>query len=138
MFAFLLGSKKKSYKINFEDMQHIINNDKFLMINTMGATEQNCLIKGTIPIDEEVDLINKYMNTGNINIVIYGKNTNDSSVQIKYDQLISLGFSDIYIYVGGMFEWLCLQDIYGKKTFPTTTEELDIIKYRPPKLLKTN
>ena len=38
-----------------------------------------------------------------------------------------LGFINIYVYPGGMFEWLCLQDIYGSEHFPTTTEETDIL-----------
>ena len=29
-----------------------------------------------------------------------------------------------------MFEWLLLQDIYGDDEFPTTTKELDILKYK--------
>ena len=48
----------------------------------------------------------------------------------KYEQLIGLGFTNIYIYPGGLFEWLCLQDIYSKDEFPTTREELDILKFK--------
>ena len=29
-----------------------------------------------------------------------------------------------------MFEWLLLQDIYGNELFPTTSKELDILKYK--------
>ena len=36
-----------------------------------------------------------------------------------------------------MFEWLCLQDIYGDELFPTTSRELDIYKYRPNSNLET-
>ena len=53
----------------------------------------------------------------------------------KYSQLSSLGFYNIYIYAGGIFEWLMLQDIYGKPEFPTTKNELDILKFKPRKLL---
>ena len=48
----------------------------------------------------------------------------------KYDQLIGLGFVNIFIYPGGLFEWLMLQDIYGNEIFPTTKKELDILKYK--------
>ena len=65
-------------------------------------------------------------------IIIYGKNNNDETVIKKYNQLIKLGFINVYIYLGGLFEWLLLQDIYGKDEFPTTSEELDILKYRSP------
>ena len=43
---------------------------------------------------------------------------------------MELGFTNIYIYAGGLFEWLCLQDIYGSSSFPTTKKELDILKYK--------
>jgi hypothetical protein len=38
------------------------------------------------------------------------------------------------MYLGGMFEWMLLQDIYGKEDFPTTEEELDILKFKPKKV----
>ena len=41
---------------------------------------------------------------------------------------------NIYIYCGGLFEWVLLQDIYGEEEFPTTKKELDIIKYKPNKV----
>ena len=56
-----------------------------------------------------------------IKIIIYGKNCNDEKIYIKYQQLISLGFYNVFIYVGGLFEWLLLQDIYGSDEFPTTS-----------------
>ena len=34
-----------------------------------------------------------------------------------------------------MFEWLLLQDIYGTELFPTTTKEVDLLKYKPCRLL---
>jgi hypothetical protein len=64
-------------------------------------------------------------------IIVYGKNTNDDSAEKKYKQLIRLGFADLYLYSGGMFEWMLLQDIYGKEEFPTTAKVLDILKYKP-------
>ena len=68
------------------------------------------------------------------NIIIYGKNANDNKSLEKYQQFISLGFINVYLYCGGLFEWLLLQDIYGEDEFPTTKKELDIIKYKPRKL----
>jgi len=40
-----------------------------------------------------------------------------------------LGFLNIYVYLGGIFEWLLLQDIYGDEEFPTTSKIIDILKY---------
>jgi hypothetical protein len=34
-----------------------------------------------------------------------------------------------------MFEWLLLQDIYGKELFPTTKKELDLLRYKSNQLL---
>jgi len=42
-----------------------------------------------------------------------------------------LGFTNVYVYPGGIFEWLLLQDIYGENEFPTTKIEIDILKFKP-------
>jgi hypothetical protein len=70
-----------------------------------------------------------------VKIIIYGRNCNDEKIYTKYNQLISLGFYNVYIYTGGLFEWLMLQDIYGDKEFPTTKKELDLLKYKQNKVL---
>ena len=70
-----------------------------------------------------------------MNIIVYGKNSNDKTIYNKINQLIELGFFNIYLYIGGMFEWMLLQDIYGNELFPTTTNELDIIQFSPKKKL---
>jgi hypothetical protein len=63
-------------------------------------------------------------------LVIYGKNANDPTVDKKVKQLLGLGFVHIYVYPGGLFEWLLLQDVYGSDEFPTTKQVLDILKFR--------
>ncbi len=57
-------------------------------------------------------------------------NSSDDSVVKKYNQLYKLGFKNVYIYIGGLFEWLLLQDIYGEEEFPTTNKILDILQYK--------
>jgi hypothetical protein len=53
-------------------------------------------------------------------IIIYGRNCHEYEKLVKKQkQLASLGFKNVYIYLGGMFEWLLLQDVYGTKEFPT-------------------
>ena len=44
---------------------------------------------------------------------------------------------NVYVYPGGLFEWLLLQDIYGEDNFPTTLKELDILKYKPLSVFNT-
>ena len=34
-----------------------------------------------------------------------------------------------------MFEWLLLQYIYNNTDFPTTKKELDVLKFKPNKVL---
>lgn len=133
-----MGNSQSSQKINYEDVQYVIkNSENHILINTLNDVEQECLIHNTVNIHKEVELINKLMRHGNkeIKILIYGRNCNDEKVYIKYNQLCSLGFYNVYIYMGGLFEWLMLQDIYGTDEFPTTKKELDILKYKPNKVL---
>ena len=133
-----MGNSQSIQKINYEDIQYIIKNPEgVVLINVLGVTEQDCLIPSTISINKEIELINECIKSHhkNIKIVIYGRNCNDEKMYEKYSQLSSLGFYNIYIYAGGIFEWLMLQDIYGKHEFPTTKNELDILKFKPRKLL---
>lgn len=67
--------------------------------------------------------------------MVYGKNCNDEKIYEKEEQLRKLGFSNTFIYTGGLFEWLMLQDIYGNSEFPTTSYDLDILKYKPNKII---
>ena len=133
-----MGNKISSLiKINYEDIQYSIkNNEQHILINTLDITEQDCLIINTITINKEEKLINTLIhnNNKNVKIIIYGKNCNDDKIYNKYNQLISLGFHNVYIYVGGLFEWLMLQDIYGDKEFVTTKKEFDILKFKPNKV----
>ena len=132
-----MGNTQSIKKINFEDMQTVIKNPEvYLIINTLSPSDQQCLIVNTTIASEEEELINKFMKENkNIRIIVYGKNCNDDSVQKKYQQLLSLGFYNVFVYSGGMFEWLLMQDIYGKDLFPTTKKEVDLLKYKPNQLL---
>ena len=127
-----------SIKISYEDVQYLIkNSETHLLINTLAENEQHCLIKNTMDYKREEELINKLLNNSNkeIKIIIYGRNCNDDKLHFKYNQLTTLGFCNVYVYTGGLFEWLLLQDIYGENEFPTTKKEIDILKYKPRKLL---
>ena len=118
-------------KINFEDIQIHLHDNNYLIINTLNTIKQECLIEGTLQSNEEEFKINELIKKNkDINIIIYGENCNDDNVDKKYNQLLSLGFTNIYIYKGGLFEWLLLQDIYGDDEFPTTTNIIDILKYK--------
>jgi hypothetical protein len=131
-----MGNASSHFKLNFEDVQYAIKNN-YTIINTLNQTENNCLIKNTINCGCEEDIINELIDNGKMttHIVIYGKNANDDSIIKKREQMAKLGFINIYIYSGGLFEWLCLQDIYGEEQFPTNIYERDILKYKPVNVL---
>jgi|UniRef100_A0A6C0AQA4 hypothetical protein len=133
-----MGNSQSIRKVNYEDIQYVIKNSEIhITINTLTQEEQDCLLPNTLNINKEEGIINQLIIKGNkhVKIIIYGKNCNDEKVYIKYNQLTSLGFYNVYIYPGGLFEWLLLQDIYGSSDFPTTKKELDILRYKPNKIL---
>lgn len=137
------------WHVNFEDLQSIINSissnnvrnkhSKYVLINTLSSEFQKCVIDGTLPATDEERRINDIIsgsdgNGESVTIVVYGKNATDASVYKKYEQLIKHGITNVRIYVGGMFEWLLLQDIYGQELFPTAGAcgvNLDLLAYRP-------
>ena len=127
-----MGNISSIPKINFEDMQLAIKeNDKYLIINVMENNMQQCLIEKTVSYNIEETVINELIEKKkkDINIIIYGKNSNDEKIFTKYKELRNLGFTNVYIYIGGMFMWLLLQDIYGDDMFPTTNKCIDLLKY---------
>ena len=134
-----MGNKMNVQKVNFEDIQQIcqhktIQQNRVIMINTLSNNEQNCLINGTIEADKEEDIINSLVKNTSVKFIIYGKNANDMKKTIEqYQKLLNFGFSEkqLFIYPGGLFEWLLLQDIYGSELFPTTSIEIDHLKYKP-------
>lgn len=119
-------------KLNYEDINFLIKRNDCIIINTLPVNMQECLIVNTTNINEEESKINDCLKKKNKNnyIVIYGKNSSDETIYKKYYQLTELGFTNVNLYLGGMFEWLLLQDIYGAEEFVTTKKELDILKYK--------
>lgn len=129
-------STQKIY-IGFEDVKYAVSNKQnYIIINTLSVMNQECLISGTLPSSAEEGVINSMIESSNYaTIILYGKNSADETVITKKNQLKNLGFSHVYIYGGGLFEWLLLQDIYGLAEFPTTTKCKDILKFRPESIM---
>ncbi len=128
-----MGSALSCQNIHFEELSELINNNsnEIVIINTLPISEQNCLIQNTLNANIETDTINKLLRQDKTKkLIIYGKNYRDATIHKKYKQLTILGFKNVFIYIGGMFEWLCLQDIYGNTLFRTTGNEVDILKYK--------
>jgi hypothetical protein len=128
-------------KVSYEDIQMVVYRNTHiphstLIINTLPPSLQHCLIKTTVDIKYEEQIVNT-MNHKNrdIMIIVYGKNSNDITILHKYEQLVKLGFTNVHIYTGGIFEWMLLYEIYGKEHFKITRYEIDILRYRPKSVL---
>jgi hypothetical protein len=118
----------------FDTIQHkIMCNYDFVLINTLPESEQGCLIKNTIPANKETEFMNSLLNKDKKKeIIVYGRNHRDLKVTEKYNQLKKLGFTNVYIYFGGLFEWLLLHIVYKEFNFPIdgTFHEKDLLQYK--------
>ncbi len=130
-------------KVSYEDLQMVVYRNMHvqhstLIINTLPESLQHCLIKTTLDIRFEERIVNAFIHKKpDIMIIVYGKNSNDITILHKYEQLVKLGFTNVHIYTGGIFEWLLLYEIYGKDLFKITKYEIDILRYRPKSVLLT-
>ena len=135
-------------EIGFDDILQYLEDKKnnkesmILLINTLPITEQDYLIINTVPCHNEESLINDIIKQSReiyYTIIIYGKNVLDETTNKKYKQLNNLGFHNVFIYSGGLFEWGLLQDIYGIDHFQTTMHsKRDLLYYSPNKIIPNN
>lgn len=141
MFQGLPFFKCEYKKIGFEDLQYVIKYQQdYVIINTLPMTEQECLVKHTLSYSAEEKLLNELIAQYKFKacrLIVYGRNSADESAEKKCKQLIDLGFSDVYLYSGGLFEWLLLQDVYGKDEFPTTSRMLDLLRFKPGRVISS-
>ena len=73
-------------KVSFEDIIDTVfqNRNSCLLVNTLPITDQECLISHTIPASAEESTINTTMSQNkDLPIILYGRNTSDTSVLIK-------------------------------------------------------
>jgi hypothetical protein len=124
-----MGQSSSYPRCSFQYIQQ--KKGEYILINTLPLNKQHYLIRGTLPGLEESDKINEclYKNK-KMEIIIYGLDHQDISVYKKYAQLKSLGFTNINIYMGGLFEWALLQEVYGSNftTFGTISDPMDVYK----------
>lgn len=130
-FGFFLGAGSTGNiipKVGFDDILYWIKQPKsiseyFILINTMPPIDQDFLIRSTVSYQVEESRINEILDDfrkdlNQYTIIVYGRNSVDDTVDKKYHQLIKLGFRNVYVYYGGMFEWIMLQDVFGEDYFP--------------------
>lgn len=125
--------KRKHYKFGFNDVQQAIRKQNALLINTLPPDQQDCLIEGSVNAIQEVERLNDFLEEEMYDetLIVYGLNHTDESVERKQKQLQSLGFRRVFVYLGGMFEWLLLQEIYGLAEFSTTSVQKDLLRFTP-------
>ena len=127
-----MGNSKSTCLVNYEKVQQA-RITRFLLIHTMEENEKT-LIQGSLTAEMELKSINELMskNEFDTSIIIYGRNDHDyDNLMTKQKQLKSLGFRNVFIYLGGMFEWLLLQDVFGANLFPTTVAKVDLLRFAP-------
>ncbi len=122
-----------SYPIcSFQELQERQKNkgrNDFILLNTLPLSKQQYLIQGTIPGADESKQVNDYLyKNKQIPIILYGLDCRDNTVISKFAQLKTLGFINVSIYRGGLFEWALLQEVYGSnfKTEGTLTDPMDV------------
>lgn len=126
-----MGNSQSIQKINFEYMQDEIKNNTSYIISTLPDDCQECLIQGTLTPSREVEILNSNLKTNKeLKLIIYAMNACDESLATKCRQLLKLGYTNLHVYAGGLFEWLLLQDIYGDELFPTSSLCQDHLKYK--------
>ena len=97
-----MGNIPSGIKINYEVIQSAITNKQgeYILINVLPEHEQNCLIKTTVKAKCEEELINRLVKTNKKQkIIIYGRNCNDDKLIKKYNQLSSMGFKNLFVYI---------------------------------------
>jgi len=120
--------------IAFDDVKYAQERpDNFVIINTLPMNQQDCVISGTLEVEKETVVMEALLvNAREKPIVVYGRNDTDVSVETKAQQLKKLGFRHIFIYRGGLFEWLMLRDIYGVENFRIDGNgKGDILDFQP-------
>jgi hypothetical protein len=124
-----MGQTSSNPKYSFREVQQ--KKGEFILMNTLPLNQQSYLIKGTLPALEESQRINEYLQKNKkVPIIIYGLDHQDVSVGKKFIQLKTLGFENVFVYMGGIFEWALLQEIYGSN-FPsegTISDPLELYK----------
>ncbi len=116
--------QSKTYKntiLNFDDMKQAIYRG-YTICHIMEEADEGTIIKNTLSVKDEIKKINDFLQNDQLDgmIVLYGRNYTDiDKLAQRQKQLNSLGFMRVFIYVGGLYEWVLLQNVYGDKLFPT-------------------
>ncbi len=102
------------------------------LINTLPPHDQRCRIAGTLSVEAEIAAVNGCRARDAQLVVVYGRHSTDLSARAKREQLLGLGFVHVEVYVGGLFEWLMLREVFGAEEFPVDgTPPDDLLAFAP-------
>lgn len=113
-----MGISVSLEKVSSLDIKYIQQErmNEFYIITTLKQTSLHAipLIAGTLEPNDEERIINDLIKNKEFDkgIVIYGANSCDVKVIEKYKQILKLGFTNVFVYIGGLFEWLLLVEAY--------------------------
>ena len=135
-------------RVGFHDVLHVTSRiargDSYtILLNTLPSNQQQYLIRGTIACEREETYMNELIKGGatsldKYTVILYGKHGTDETPVGKRTQLMNLGFTRVYVYAGGLFEWALLQEVYGVEHFPTQgTPPRDLLHYAAPQRLSS-
>lgn len=109
-----------------------------ILISTLPEDTQGCLIPQTVACHDEERWINDVLERkkqGLYTVIVYGANHLDATVDRKCAQMRTMGFRSVHAYLGGMFEWLLLHEVFGEENFPVAQPSRsgvpDILAFRP-------
>jgi len=131
--------------VGFYDVLHLVGRIRSgdalaILLNTLPSNQQSFLVSGTIACEKEEAYMNEIIGgpvpLSKYAVVVYGKHGTDETPHRKRRQLLNLGFVDVYVYAGGVFEWALLQEVYGADHFPSLgTPPRDFLYFASPSLL---
>ena len=115
-------------EIGVTDFIKLIRTDRVLLFNGLKKQYHSCVIPGTIPYSDMRKVI-KNMSVEHIPVVYCANYSCNASHKFAEKKLGHL--ETVYIYSGGVFEWLLLQKKYGKKKYPTSGDcDIENMKHR--------
>jgi rhodanese-related sulfurtransferase len=115
-------------QIGVTDFKKLLGTGRVLLFNALKKDYHSCVIPGTIPYTVMKKVI-KNMKEEDI-VVVYCANYS-CNLSHKFAEKKLGHLETVYIYSGGVFEWLLLQKKYGKKKYPSSEDcDIDNMQHR--------
>lgn len=115
-------------EIGSTDFIKLLSTGRVMLFNGLKKQYHSCVIPGTIPYPDMRKSI-KTITLEHIPIVYCANYSCNASHKFAEKKLNHL--DTVYIYSGGILEWLLLQKKYGKKKYPTNGDcDIEHMKHR--------